>query len=91
MKLRLAYWRFLNFLVRRVVALGFVGTGAVISIWNLPSVLPGGAIGVNGQPSSDIGMRALAVALPLLVAGLGVLLFRANPFYPGYRTDTRVE
>ena len=69
-------------MVRRIVAPGFVAAGAIVGAWNLPSVLPGGTVGVNGRPSSDMVMRVLSVALPFLVAVLGVLLFRAKPYYP---------
>jgi hypothetical protein len=77
------YWRFFNFLVRRVVAVGFVVVGSILAVVNLPSLLPGGTIHVDGSPSSDIVLRVVAVLLPIVVAALGVALYRVAPFVPG--------
>ena len=76
------YWRIFNVLVRWVVAPGFILVGLVIAMFNAPALLPGGTIPVEGSPSTDLVMRIVSVALPLLVAALGVGLFRAQPFNP---------
>ncbi len=72
------YWRIFNFLVRRVIAIFFV----VIGLVNLSSLLPGGTINVSGSPSDDIVFRLVAVLLPIVVAALGVVLYRVAPFDP---------
>jgi len=77
------YWRFFNFMVRRVVAVGFVVVGSILCLYFLPSLIdPKGTIPVNGVPQSDLFYRLFAVLLPALVAGLGVLLYRVRPWYP---------
>jgi hypothetical protein len=76
------YWRVFNFLIRRVVAPGFVIVGTIVALGNLGSLLPGGTINVNGAPTDDIVFRAIGVFMPLLVAALGIALFRAPPFTP---------
>jgi H+/Cl- antiporter ClcA len=76
------YWRIFNFLVRRVIAVGFVVVGFVIGLVNLNSLLPGGTIKVGGSPSSDIVFRLAAVLLPIVVTALGVMLYRVAPFSP---------
>lgn len=76
------YWRIFNFLVRRVVATGFVAGGLVVALRSVGSLLPGGTINVNGVPSDDFVFRLFAVLLPLIVSVLGVALYRAKPFSP---------
>ena len=76
------YWRIFNFLVRRVVAVGFVVGGLVVGLVNLPALLPGGIVNVGGSPSSDIAIRLVAVILPMVVGALGVALYRVAPFDP---------
>lgn len=39
-------------------------------------------VAVDGVPSDDIVVRKSAVFLPLLVAALGVALYRVKPFEP---------
>ena len=77
------YWRVFNFLVRRVVAVVFVVGGVVVAIAGAQAVFPGGTINVDGVPSTGLVFRWSAVVLPLLVAALGVALYRAKPFAPG--------
>jgi len=77
------YWRILNFLVRRVLAVAFAVGGVVVAVANIGAVLPGGTTGVNGAPSTDLVFRWSAVLLPLVVAALGVALYRVEPFTPG--------
>ena len=80
---RTLYWRFFNFMVRRVVAVGFVVAGTILCLYFLPSLVdPKGTIPVNGVPESDVVYRLFAVLVSALVAGLGVLLYRARPWYP---------
>lgn len=78
------YWRIFNFVVRRVVAVAFAVGGLVITLANISAVLPGGHIGFNGIPSTDLVLRWAAVVLPLVVAALGVALYRVRPFTPGW-------
>jgi hypothetical protein len=78
------YWRLFNFLARRVVAVGFMIVGSILCLYFLPSLIdPKGTIPVNGIPESDIVYRLFAVVLPAIVAGLGLLLYRVRPWYPG--------
>jgi len=93
MKLALAYWRFFNFVLRRIVATGFMLIGLIVASSQARSLLPGGTVDVNGAPSGDLILRILAVGLPLFVSVFGVFLFRAKPYYPqgltgGPRHDT---
>jgi hypothetical protein len=76
------HWRIFNFLVRRVVALAFAVGGTVIAVVNIGAVLPGGTFAVNGVASADLVIRWSAVLLPLIVAALGVALYRVAPITP---------
>ena len=83
MSQRTLYWRFFNFMVRRVVAVCFVVGGSILCLYFLPSLLdPKGTIPVNGVPQSDLVYRLFAVLMPALMAALGVLLYRVRPWYP---------
>ena len=75
-----AYWKIFNFVVRRVVAVGFVLVGIVVGGFGVPALLPGGTTQVDGVPSDDLVLRLAVVLLPLLVTVLGVALYRAEPF-----------
>jgi hypothetical protein len=77
------YWRFFNFLVRRILAVSFAVGGVIISLTSMHAVLPGGTINVDGQPSTDLVLRWFAVGFPLVAAALGVALYRAKPFTRG--------
>lgn len=76
------YWRFFNFVVRRVVASAFVVGGCIVAAADTPALLPGGTIPVNGGPTDDLVFRLASVGMPLLVAIFGVALYRAKPFVP---------
>ena len=76
------HWVIFNFVARRVIAIGFVVIGLLIGIVNAPVLLPGGTIPVDGVPNDDFVLRLASVFLPLLVAALGVALFRTEPFKP---------
>jgi hypothetical protein len=81
------YWRVFNFMIRRVVAVGFMVVGVILVVTWLPSLLdPNGSIPVNGIPDHDLGMRLFGVVLPAIVAVLGVLLFRSKPYDPDRNT-----
>jgi hypothetical protein len=83
MTLQQAYWRFFNFMVRRVVAVGFALVGSLIAISAIPALLdPNGTIPVNGVPEHDIFYRLFAFLLPAIIAVFGVLMYRAKPFTP---------
>lgn len=83
MKIRKLYWQFLNFLIRRIVASGFVFGGTVFFIYGVPGILPGGIVQFNGQPTNDMVFRFFSALFPLVVVVLGIFLFRAKPYYPG--------
>lgn len=56
------YWRFFNFMVRRVMATCFVVGGSILCLYFLPSLLdPKGTIPVNGVSESDVVYRLFAV------------------------------
>ena len=76
------YWRFFNFFVRRVIAITWVVIGLVIAFANVPLLLPGATIEVDGTSTDDLVYRVCAVVLPLLAAIAGVLLFRTEPYRP---------
>ena len=77
------YWRFFNFMVRRVIAVGSVVVGLLIALSGLPALLtPSGTVQVNGHPESDLFYRIFAVIMPTVGAVFGVLLYRAAPFTP---------
>ena len=64
------------------MALGFVIAGLILAVAALPNLLPGGTVQYNGAPTDDMVFRFTSVVFPLIVSLLGVLLFRAEPFYP---------
>ena len=80
------YWRFFNFMVRRVVAVGFVVVGSLIALSGILALIdPTGTVLVNGVPQADLLYRIFGVLLPGVIAILGVLLYRAPPFEPRER------
>jgi hypothetical protein len=83
MEWRRLYFRAFNFLVRRVVAVGFVVIGSIVGLSGLPALLdPSAAVLWNGEPTTDLVIKAFGVVMPLVAAILGVLLFRAPAWYP---------
>jgi hypothetical protein len=76
------HWKIFNFLVRRIVAVGFVAVGLILTLYGLPSLLPGGIVLVDGVPSDNLVLRWVAVILPLVLALFGIALFRAQPYVP---------
>jgi len=76
------HWVMFNFMARRVLAVAFIVVGLLISVFNAPVLLPGGTIPVNGVPEDDLVLRLVSVFMPLLVAALGVALFRSKPYDP---------
>ena len=76
------YWRFFNFVVRRVMALVFAIGGFILACTNIPAIFPGGTINVDGVPSDDLVFRWVAVVLPMVCATLGLALWRVKPFMP---------
>ncbi len=83
------YWRAFSFLVRRVVASAFSVGGLIIAVLNAPGLLPGGTINVDGSPSTDIVIRLISGAMPLLISALGLALYRAKPFTPSEQHHVR--
>jgi len=82
MNIRILYWRLFNFLIRRVIAVGFMFGGAILFISGVPDILPGGTVQFNGQPTDDAVIRFFSVLFPLIVVVLGIFLFRVNPYCP---------
>lgn len=76
------YYDFLNFFMRRVVAVSFIAGGAIMGITGIGYLLPGATVLVNGSPSRDLLLRLFAALMPWVMAGLGVLLYRVAPYYP---------
>jgi len=87
MRLRLLYWKFANFLVK-AIGYSFIAVGLPLGLYFVFSLLPGGTVSVDGQPSTDMGNRIIVVAMPWLVAFLGWLMTRARPYYP---SDIKAE
>lgn len=82
------YWKTFNFFVRRVMASAFIVGGLVLCFENLPDMLPGGTVLVDGVPSSDLVFRGVATFFPLLVSYLGFLLYRVKPYFPQRKPDS---
>lgn len=83
MSVQSAYWRFFNFLARRVVAVAFAVGGGIMAVLSLLSLLdPNGTIVVNGQPEHDLFYRIVAFLTPTVMAVFGMLMYRAPPFVP---------
>ena len=76
------HWKFFNFLTRRVMALSFIFGGIIMTMLSLPSILPGGTVMVDGNPSDDLVLRWFVFLLPLVVVLLGIALYRVAPFEP---------
>jgi hypothetical protein len=85
------YWRFFNFLIRRIMAVGFILGGIVLFIYGIPSILPGGTVQLNGQPTDDMVFRFFSALFPLIVVVLGIFLFRIKPYYPSSIIRTAQE
>jgi hypothetical protein len=90
---KILHWRFFNFFTRRIMASCFICGGLILFVYGLPSILPGGTVQLNGQPTDDLVFRLFSALIPLIVTALGVFLFRANPYYPTFviRTLQEVE
>jgi len=76
---RTLWWRTFDFYVRRVFAVVAMFVGLILTLVDIPTMFPGHMINVNGVPSSDLVERISSVALPLLIALFGLILFRAKP------------
>jgi hypothetical protein len=85
------YYRFFNFMVRRVVAVGFMFAGSIFALLNAPALLPGGMTHLNGEPTTDIVLRCFSFFMPLIVVALGIALFRVKPFYPKGHQESNVQ
>lgn len=82
MKYSDVHWKVFNLSVRRFIAIGFVVIGLVLTLFGIPSVLPGGTVLVNGVPSDDLVLRWIVLLLPLVVVLLDIALYRAQPYVP---------
>ena len=76
------YLRFFNIFVRRVVAITWIVIGLIITCANLPLLLPGATIEIDGARTDDLVYRACAVLIPFLGVVAGVLFFRSKPYRP---------
>jgi len=76
------YWKLFNFSIRRVLSVLFVVGGLFGAATGVPVLFPGGSVPVNGVPSDDLVLRLAFVLLPLLVALIGIALYRAPPYDP---------
>jgi len=80
---RKLYWRFFNFMARRVLAIWFMIAGTIGIITSVPPMLnPNGTVPVNGVPDPNFFWRLLPFLLGILFTFFGVLLYRARPWYP---------
>jgi hypothetical protein len=77
-----AYYRLLDFALRRIFALMCIIWGSVIALINILYFFPGGQIEVNGVLTSDLFWRIFGVAFPLLFVIIGIVLFKAKPIRP---------
>jgi hypothetical protein len=71
--------RMFDFFARRVFALACIIVGTILSLNSIGTIFSGGAINMNGAPTDDIVLQGFAVLWPLVIAVLGVALYRAKP------------
>jgi len=71
-----SYWKLFNFLVRRVVAAGFIIVGLIVSYFGVNDLI------AENPRQTDHVVRWITVLMPLLVVALGVLLARTTPYVP---------
>jgi hypothetical protein len=77
-----AYYRILDFAVRRIFSLMCIIWGSAIALINILYLLPGGQVELNGEATSDLLWRIFGVAFPLLFVIIGIMLFKAKPIRP---------
>lgn len=82
--------RVFDFYVRRFFAVAAMIVGLILVLVDMPALLPGHKINVNGVPSSDWFSRLFGVVMPLLVVLFGRWLFRLKPIYPS-KSDSDQE
>ncbi|MGE5625149.1 MAG: hypothetical protein ACM3ZT_06350 [Bacillota bacterium] len=83
------YFKFLNFMLRRVVALWFMVLGSIATVMAVIWALLGKPIDVNGVPTTSMVARLLYVAAFLIPTVLGYLLWCSKPFDPHNHWITR--
>ena len=73
-KLLATYWKTFNVL-GRIIGVGFIFNGSVISIWGFSLI-------VGNDKHYEATDKWLMACVPLLVVLLGILLLRARPYRP---------
>lgn len=81
-RFHMLYFRFLYFMVRRVVALWFTVLGSIATLMAGIWVLSGKPIDVNGAPTTGLVARLLYLVAFVIPTILGWLLWRLKPFDP---------
>jgi hypothetical protein len=72
----------MDYLLRRVVSIVFIMGGMVMVIGGIATLLdPDATVMVNGSPERSVVFKLVLVLVPAVVAFVGVLLFRARPFF----------
>ncbi len=72
----------LDFVGRRVISVIFAIGGTILAVVNLRFLLPGATMEFDGKPTDDIVLRTVAFVFPLVIAVLGVLMYRVPPRSP---------
>lgn len=79
---RLRHWQAVNAAARVIGWLFLVGGGLGVLDGAVALLNPNGSVLCNGAATKDVGIKALFVLFPLVTAVLGILLIRAEAFYP---------
>jgi len=83
MKARYDYWRLANFLGRIVIGYSFLAIGVILTFVMLNTELISRDVaGFVELSAAERGLIAIKILAPLMVAILGYLLTRAEPYYP---------
>lgn len=86
------FWTFLNFFVRRIMAFIWLLGGGIGTLWSVVTLFDSSAsINIEGVPSSDLSVKLLGVAIPLIVTLFGWLFLRIPKYYPAKIQEWRKE
>jgi hypothetical protein len=81
MSYRTTHWKVVNFIVRRVVAIGGVINGSLMALFALPPLLmTDGTVVVNGEPTFSLLWRILNLVMALFLVGFCVFLYNLPQF-----------